>query len=93
MLMIDGTEIVADRRKEYKLFIGRKVIFIISCSFILIFLFGIAASIGSSDMTIFKAYAAFLQKFFPEYIEYNWAAHTIVWNIRLPRIGSVPNVM
>jgi iron complex transport system permease protein len=84
--MTGGTETRTDKRKEYKLFIGRKVTFIISCTLLLIFLFGIAASIGSSDMTIFKAYAAFLQRFFPEYIEYSWAAHTIVWNIRLPRI-------
>ena len=84
--MADGTAVSTERREEYRRFVGRKITFILSSLFLLVIIFGVAASIGSSETTIWEAYSAFLHRFFPDHFTTSWGADTIVWNIRLPRI-------
>ncbi|OFV68647.1 MAG: Bacterial transport system permease protein [Candidatus Syntrophoarchaeum caldarius] len=73
-------------QEEYKKYIGRKITFILSSFLLLILIFGISASLGSADITIWDAYAAFLHRFFPDHFHTSWLADTCVWNLRLPRI-------
>lgn len=73
-------------RNEYKRFIGRKISFILFSLLLLALVSGIAASLGSADITILEAYSAFLHRFFPNYFHTSWLAEICVWDLRLPRI-------
>lgn len=73
-------------KEQYQKFIGRKVAFILFSLFLLVLIFGISASLGSADITIWEAYAAFLHRFFPNHFHTTWLAETCVWDLRLPRI-------
>ena len=72
--------------EEYKRFAGRKVIFFISLIVGIIFLAGVAATLGSADISVRDVYIAILARFFPSRFESNWFADTIVWGLRLHRI-------
>ncbi|MEA1864460.1 MAG: iron ABC transporter permease [Euryarchaeota archaeon] len=80
--------------KEYRKYIGRKVTFILSSLIFLLFIFGIAGSLGSADITIWDAYSTFLHRFFPDHFHTSWLAETCVWNLRLPRIilGTIAGI-
>jgi iron complex transport system permease protein len=73
-------------KEQYQKFIGRKIAFMLVSLFLLVLILGISASLGSADITIWDAYAAFLHKFFPGYFHTTWLAETCVWDLRLPRI-------
>ncbi|KUG19847.1 MAG: iron ABC transporter permease [Methanomicrobiaceae archaeon] len=71
---------------EYQRFIGRKIAFIGGSLLLLIVLIGVAATIGSADISIGDAYAAMLSWAFPEIVEADELAVTIVFGLRLHRI-------
>jgi iron complex transport system permease protein len=75
-----------DVRGKYRQFIGRKITFILCSIFLLFFIFGLSASLGSADITIWDAFAAFFHRFFPDRIRTTWLAETCLWDLRLPRI-------
>ena len=60
----------------------------------MVFIFGIAGSLGSADITMWDAYPTFLHRFFPDHFHTSWLAETCVWNLRLPRImlGTIAGI-
>ena len=82
----ESTETGSKVEEEYKRFIGRKIVFIISLSFILVFLLGIGVTLGPIKYSVLEVYTTILHRFFPNYFDVPELATTIIWNIRLPRI-------
>ncbi len=72
--------------EQYQKFIGRKVTFILILIPLLFILAGLAASLGSANVSIWDAYSAFLHRFLPNYFESSRLAEICVWKLRLPRI-------
>jgi len=73
-------------RDEYQKFIGRKVLFFLALILGIITLSGIAATLGSAEISVLDVYSAILARFFPDYFQTTWFAETIVWGLRLHRI-------
>lgn len=73
-------------KEQYQKFIGRKVTFILILIPLLFILAGLAASLGSANVSIWDAYSAFLHRFLPNYFESSRLAEICVWKLRLPRI-------
>ena len=73
-------------KEQYQKFIGRKVTFILILIPLLVILAGLAASLGSANVSIWDAYSAFLHRFLPNYFESSRLAEICVWKLRLPRI-------
>jgi len=64
-----------------------KIIFIFCLFFLLLFISGISATLGSADITIWDVYGVILYKFFPDHFnQQSWLASVTVWNLRIPRI-------
>jgi iron complex transport system permease protein len=76
----------AEIKAEYKKFVGRKIIFILICIIAIFILSGIAATLGSADISFLETYSTILHKFIPTYFSTSWLADVCVWNLRLPRI-------
>ncbi len=76
----------ADLKEEYTRFVGRK--FLLMFIFILgiVVLAGVAATLGSADISVGEVYAAILAKFFPDHFQTTWFVDTIVWKLRLHRV-------
>lgn len=72
--------------EEYRRFAGRKVLFFLALIIGIIFLAGVATTLGSADISVRDVYIAILAKFFPGQFESDWFADTIVWGLRLHRI-------
>jgi iron complex transport system permease protein len=72
--------------EEYQKLIERKVLFFIISLLGIILLTGVAATIGSANVSIHEVYMAILAKFFPGYFQISKFADTIVWGLRLHRI-------
>ena len=73
-------------RMEYRRFIGRKMLFIISLVLGIILLAGYAATRGSADISVIDVYTTIIARFIPGYFEPSWFSDTIVWGLRLHRI-------
>jgi len=73
----------AEIREQYKKFIGRKIIFICSCSILILVIAGVAATLGSYPITVKEVYSIIWHGLFqdPETTK-----EIVVWNLRLPRI-------
>ncbi len=76
----------AEIKAQYKKFIGRKIIFIFFSILLIFIIAGIAATLGSADITFLETYSTILHKFFPDYFHTRWLAEVCIWNLRLPRI-------
>jgi iron complex transport system permease protein len=76
---IKGTEIIA----QYKRFIGRKILFILSSVILIGIVAGISMTLGSYPISVTDVYAILLRGLFhnPETTK-----EIVVWNMRLPRI-------
>lgn len=70
-------------RAQYKKFIGRKVLFISFTLILIVVIAGIAATLGSYNITVTEVYSIIWQGLFqnPETTK-----ELVVWNLRLPRI-------
>jgi iron complex transport system permease protein len=80
---ITGTRKRAEIKEQYKRFIGRKILFILSC-FILIFIIaGIAATLGSFPITVTEVYSIIWHGLFQNA---ETTKEIVIWNLRLPRI-------
>ena len=73
-------------REEYNRFVGRKISYILLFIALVVVLVGIAASVGSADITISESYSAILERFFPDHFHTDSIAYKVVWVARLPRI-------
>ncbi|MEI8004391.1 MAG: iron ABC transporter permease, partial [Methanothrix sp.] len=47
---------------------------------------GVAATLGSANISVLDVYSAILARFFPDSFQTSWFADTIVWGLRLHRI-------
>lgn len=66
---------------------ARKILFLSAVSAGILLLVGIAASLGSYDLTLKEVYTTILAGIFPSLGIPETVAQTIVWEIRLPRIA------
>ncbi len=73
-------------REEYNRFVGRKISGILLFIALIVVLVGIAASVGSADLTISESYSAILERFFPDHFHTDRIAYKVVWVARMPRI-------
>ena len=84
---VEGTEMRSKVEKEYKRFIGRKILFIASLSFLIVLLLGVGVTLGPMEYSVLDVYTTILHRFFPNYFDApDEPATRIIWNIRLPRI-------
>lgn len=75
-----------DLREEYSRFISHKVLFISLTVVGIVLLAGVAATLGSANLSVAEVYTAILARFFPDYFQSTWFSETIVWGLRLHRI-------
>lgn len=71
---------------KYSQFIHKKVLFIAVLCLLILLSIGIAASVGSADVSFGDVYASLLSKIFPETAESSWVADICLWKLRFPRI-------
>jgi iron complex transport system permease protein len=76
-----------DIQAAFRHYHGRKILFLSSVSAGILLLVGIAASLGSYDLTLGEVYATILGGIFPTFGLPESVASTIIWEIRLPRIA------
>jgi len=73
-------------RANYQRFVGKKVLFLVLLVLGIAALAGVAATLGSADVSVREVYSAILARFFPGHFQTTWFADTIVWGLRLHRI-------
>jgi iron complex transport system permease protein len=73
-------------KEEYQRFVGRKALFLGVLLMGIIFLAGVAATLGSANISVLDVYTAILARFFPGQFQSNWFSDIIVWGLRLHRI-------
>lgn len=73
-------------REEYASFVGRKVLFIIASLVGIAVLAGVAATLGSANITPVEVYSAILARLFPGHFQTTEFIDTIVWQLRLHRV-------
>ena len=73
-------------QEQYRKFVGRKIFFISFCLFLIVLISGISLSLGSASVTLFEAYSAVFNRFFPDYFHTTDFFDVVVWDLRLPRI-------
>jgi iron complex transport system permease protein len=76
----------AQLSEEYQRSSGRKVLFLILLAIAIVLLAGVAATVGSANISVLEVYNTIFAKFFPDYFETAWFADAIVWGLRLHRI-------
>ncbi len=77
-----GTE-RAEIKAQYKKFIGRKILFIISSLILIFIIAGVAATLGSYPITVTEVYSIIFHGLFQNA---GTNKEIAVWNLRLPRI-------
>jgi len=83
---ISGTGKRAEIKAEYKKFVGRKILFILFSLALIFIIAGVAATLGSANITFLETYSTILHRFFPDHFHTRWLADVVIWNLRLPRI-------
>jgi iron complex transport system permease protein len=73
-------------KEEYASFVGRKVLFILLSLVGIALLAGVAATLGSANITPVEVYSAILARFFPGTLATTDFIDTIVWQLRLHRV-------
>jgi len=73
-------------KEEYQRFVSRKALFLILLLLAIILLAGVAATLGSANISVRDVYLAILARFFPANFQSDWFSDTIVWGLRLHRI-------
>jgi iron complex transport system permease protein len=73
-------------RAEYQKFVGRKMLFLLALILGIVVLAGVAATLGSANISVVDVYSAILARFFPGTFQTTWFSDTIVWGLRLHRI-------
>jgi iron complex transport system permease protein len=73
-------------KEEYQRFVSRKTLFLVLLLLGIIFLAGVAATLGSANISVLDVYSAILARFFPSHFQSDWFSDTIVWGLRLHRI-------
>ncbi|HPJ30787.1 MAG TPA: iron ABC transporter permease, partial [Methanothrix sp.] len=76
----------SELKEEYASFVGRKVLFLLLSILGIAILAGIAATLGSAEITPVEVYSAILARLFPGRFEATDFVDTIVWQLRLHRV-------
>jgi len=76
----------SELKEEYAQFVGRKVLFILLSLAGIALLAGVAATLGSANITPVEVYSAILARFFPGHFATTDFIDTIVWQLRLHRV-------
>ena len=82
----EGAIDASDLKEDYASFVGRKVLFIIASLAGIVILAGVAATLGSANITPVEVYSAILAWFFPGTFATTDFINTIVWQLRLHRV-------
>jgi iron complex transport system permease protein len=80
------TSNVDEEKKKYQRLTAKRQLFMLFSIVLLIFIAGIALTLGSANMSILDAYTAVLARAFPNSFHVSSLADTVVWTLRLPRI-------
>jgi len=76
----------AELKEEYSQFVGRKLLIIFISLLAIAALAGMAATLGSADISPMEVYTAILAHFFPNHFQTTDFIDTIVWQLRLHRV-------
>ena len=82
----EGAIEASELKEDYASFVGRKVLFILLSLAGIVALAGVAATLGSANITPAEVYTAILARFFPGTFETTDFINTIVWQLRLHRV-------
>jgi len=82
----DGVIEASSIKEEYSQFVGRKILLILASLIGIVALAGVAATLGSANITPIEVYTAILARFFPGTFETTNFIDTIVWKLRLHRV-------
>lgn len=75
-----------DSRKEYKKFIARKILIILSLLFLVLLLSGIAVTIGPMKFSLSDVYKTIINHIYPGFFNIPEMAEAVIWKIRVPRV-------
>lgn len=73
-------------KANYQRFVGKKMLFLVLLVLGIVALAGVAATLGSADISVKEVYSTILAKLFPGHFQTTWFSNTIVWGLRLHRI-------
>jgi len=73
-------------KEEYTEFVGRKILVIFASILCIVALAGVAATLGSADISPSEVYIAMLAKVFPGQFQTTEFVDIIVWKLRLHRV-------
>jgi iron complex transport system permease protein len=76
----------SELKEGYASFVGRKVLFILLSLAGIVVLAGVAATLGSANISPFEVYSAILARLFPGTFHTTDFIDTIVWQLRLHRV-------
>ncbi len=76
----------AELKEKYHRFVSRKVLFLMLLALGIALLSGVAATLGSANISVLDVYYAIFAKFLPGSFQTTWFADAIVWGLRLHRI-------
>ncbi|UEC43415.1 MAG: hypothetical protein METHAR1v1_1350017, partial [Methanothrix sp.] len=79
----EGPAEKSELKEEYSQFVGRKILLILASLIGIVGLAGVAATLGSANITPIEVYTAILARFFPGTFETTNFIDTIVWKLRL----------
>lgn len=82
----EGTIEATELKEDYASFVGRKVLFILLSLAGIAVLAGVAATLGSANITPVEVYSTILARFFPGTFHTTDFIDTIVWQLRLHRV-------
>lgn len=75
-----------DLREQYRHYTGRKVLFFLALMWGIIFLSGVAVTLGSAEISILDVYSSILARLFPGHFHTTAFTDMIVWDLRLHRV-------
>jgi iron complex transport system permease protein len=85
-MLSQSTEKTVELKARYQKFVGRKALFLLLLMLGIVLLSGIAATLGSANISVTEVYSTIMARFFPSYFQTTWFSDTIVWGLRLHRI-------
>ncbi|MGV8109303.1 FecCD family ABC transporter permease [Methanospirillum sp.] len=81
-----NSPVASDIRNQFLQKLVKRSYFILGSLFIIIFLVGYAAVLGSANLSILEVYQTIFAKFVPGFESTSSLYNAIIWEIRLPRI-------
>jgi len=73
-------------KKKYRKLVVKRILFLVFCAISLFVVAGVSLAMGSASISFTDAYAAVINRIFPDWFTVTSLADTVVWHLRLPRI-------